>query len=153
MKCFIVDCHESWIYRRYSINNYSQNENQINTKRNREIKMKSKRLSLIACLLILHFPFSELAQFIRWNEVTTYASTPTTFRSFISVLSEEEIFPSITAFHLGGETKLPGDIEAVRRHFPFVQEIRPGYAGTEMQQVSSANYPINADFSKPHLLC
>ncbi len=83
---------------------------------------------------------------IRQEQITTTSATPTVFRSFVSMLSPSDTFPSIKKMSLGGEKKLLEDIKAIRRLFPNVETIGLGFASTETQMVSTHEFPIDHPF-------
>ena len=60
---------------------------------------------------------SNLAAFIRQQEITYYDLVPSTFRSFVSVLDEKQTFPSIRLIHLSGEPLAERDVLSYRKHF------------------------------------
>jgi amino acid adenylation domain-containing protein len=58
-----------------------------------------------------------LAQWLRAEEITLYASAPTLFRSLANTLSEPEPFPEIRVVRLNGERIRRGDLEIYRKYF------------------------------------
>ena len=86
--------------------------------------------------------FGELPGFMRKQGVTLYTSTATTFRSLVSILRPEDIFPTVRTFVLAGEKRLRSDILAIKRHFPNVKEVRLGFASTETGFVASSMPPV-----------
>ncbi len=81
--------------------------------------------------------FSGLVDWMREQKVTIFTGNPTTYRSFASLLSANDVFPSVTTVYLGGDKRLPNDILSIKEHFPKVKDIRLSYTGTEMQAVCS----------------
>ena len=84
-------------------------------------------------------------------KITRFQSTPTVFRSFVSVLGPTDTFPEIRKLTLGGEKRFPKDIEAIKTHFPNVKDLRLGFASTETQSVTAKSYPIDYDFGQENL--
>ena len=96
--------------------------------------------------------FSGLPEWINRQGIVTYYSTPTVFRSLISILGPDEKLPSVRNFSLGGEKRLGKDIEELRKHFPGAQKIRLGFAATETQAVTSMTFPIDFNFFEQEYL-
>jgi amino acid adenylation domain-containing protein len=94
-----------------------------------------------------------LPQWIRQQRITIFSSTPTVFRSLVSILDENDRFPSVRHFHIGGEKRLSQDIQAIRTHFPEVEKIRLGFAATETQAVAATMYPVDYDFEHETITC
>jgi len=94
-----------------------------------------------------------LPEWIRQQRITVYASTPTVFRSLVSILAPNEILPTVRVFHLGGEKRLAKDIQAIKKHFPAAEKIRLGFASTETQAVSTTMYPVDYNFEQESLPC
>lgn len=104
--------------------------------------------ALVIGLTICYHPvkvegFANLPSWIKEKEITIFTSTPTTFRSLVSVLKPKDTFPLIHTCYLGGEKRLRNDILAIKKYFPNVKWVRVNYSGTEMQTVASALVPIN----------
>lgn len=97
--------------------------------------------------------FNALPDWINKNNLTTFQSTVTTFRSFISTLKNDEQFHSVRYFHIGGEKRNSNDVKLIKRHFPKVNQIVLGYAGTEMFQVSISSVPIDVAATYDILPC
>jgi amino acid adenylation domain-containing protein len=92
-----------------------------------------------------------LPDFMRRHAITVYHSSPTLFRSLMSILKDEDVFPAVKTFHCGAEKRLHKDIEDVRKHFPAVTGLRLGFASTETQSVAGTIFPLNYDFGEEHL--
>lgn len=61
--------------------------------------------------------FGQLAEWLRSNEITILRSVPTTFRDFMSTLTEGLKFPSVRVLSVGGEPMLRSDLDYFNRHF------------------------------------
>ncbi len=74
--------------------------------------------------------------FLSENSITIYHSTPTLYRSFISLL-ENEIFHGIRLVVLGGEAVFKRDVDLYRKHFPsdciFVNGLGPTESTISLQ--------------------
>ncbi len=92
-----------------------------------------------------------LPEWIRQQDITIYQSTPTVFRSLVSILDPNEEFPSVHTINLGGEKRLGKDIQAIRKHFPGLERIRLGFAATETYSVSYTMFPVDYDFDQENL--
>lgn len=92
-----------------------------------------------------------LPDWIRKQRVTCYSSTPSIFRSLASILSPNEVFPSVRLFKFGAEKRLPKDIQDVRTHFPSVDQIELGFASTETQLASRSLLPLDFDYGQEDL--
>jgi amino acid adenylation domain-containing protein len=92
-----------------------------------------------------------LPEFMRRHAITVYHSSPTLFRSLVSILKDGDVFPAVQTFHCGAEKRLHKDIEDVRKHFPAVTGLRLGFASTETQSVAGTIFPLDHDFGEEHL--
>jgi amino acid adenylation domain-containing protein len=97
--------------------------------------------------------FTGLPEWIHEHDITVYRSTATLFRGFVSTLSPEETFPSVTTAHVGSEKRLQKDIQDIRKFFPNVKRIQLGFASTETQAVSSTMFPVDYDFGQDSIPC
>jgi len=61
---------------------------------------------------------ADLAALLAREEVTIYDSTPTTFRQFIPVLTDEQRFPHLRLVRLSSEPVHKLDVELYKKHFP-----------------------------------
>jgi|GEM_PF-2366567 len=92
-----------------------------------------------------------LPDWIHEMKITRYNSTPTVFRSLVSILEPSDTFPEVKNVTLGGEKRYPKDIKAIKQHFPSVKDLRLGFASTETQSVTSRSYPIDEDLGQENL--
>ena len=60
---------------------------------------------------------AELAELLAREEITIYDSTPTTFRRFIPVLTDEQGFPHLRLIRLSSEPVHKQDVELYKKHF------------------------------------
>jgi len=112
--------------------------------------------ALVCGLTIFYYDVKEegltgLPDWIRRMEVNSYSSTPTVFRSLVSILEPGETFPLVKKINFGGEKRYPKDFQAVREHFPSVKNYRLGFASTETQSATMTIYPIGHDFGNKNL--
>ena len=112
--------------------------------------------ALINGITLCYYNVSEegiagLPEWIRQQKITSYSTTPTVFRSFVSILKPGDAFPSIRYASFGGERRFSNDIKAIKRYFPNVEKIRLGFNSTETQAVASTIYPPDYDFDKDQL--
>jgi non-ribosomal peptide synthetase component F/acyl carrier protein len=61
--------------------------------------------------------FADLARFIIQQEVTIYASVPSTFRYFTREIGNAEIFPSVRLIQLGAEPLSIQEVRSYKNHF------------------------------------
>jgi amino acid adenylation domain-containing protein len=94
-----------------------------------------------------------LPEWIRQQHITIYNSTPTVFRSLVSILDSTDTFPYVRIFRVGGEKNLGKDIQAIKKHFPGVERIRLGFAATETEAIASTLYPVDFNFEQDNLPC
>jgi len=62
--------------------------------------------------------FTELVELLAQEEITIYDSTPTTFRQFVTVLTDEQRFPYLRLIRLSSEPVHKQDVELYNEHFP-----------------------------------
>ncbi len=60
---------------------------------------------------------AELAKLLVREEITIYDSTPTTFRNFVPVLTDEQRFPHLRLIRLSSEPVHKQDVELYKKHF------------------------------------
>jgi amino acid adenylation domain-containing protein len=92
-----------------------------------------------------------LPEWIRQQEITSYASVPTIFRNFISILDPSDRFPSVHTVSFGGEKRSFNEISAIRQFFPNAKRIRLGFNSTETQEIASTIFPIDYEFDPNQL--
>jgi amino acid adenylation domain-containing protein len=112
--------------------------------------------ALINGITLCYYSVSEegiagLPDWIRQQQITSYSTTPTVFRSLVSILKPDDIFPSIRYTSFGGEKRFGNDIKAIKKYFPNVEKIRLGFNSTETQAVAATIYPANYGFDQNQL--
>ena len=60
---------------------------------------------------------SDLARWLRTEEITIYISTPSLFRSLVATLTGQEEFSKLRTIRLGAEQIRKSDIELYKRYF------------------------------------
>jgi amino acid adenylation domain-containing protein len=87
--------------------------------------------------------WTELAMWMKSQEITVYHSTPTVYRYWLGALSDDEAFPKVRLVVLGGEEVVKRDIELHRLHFArdcvFVNGLGPTESTLALQ------YYINSE--------
>jgi non-ribosomal peptide synthetase component F len=61
--------------------------------------------------------FPQLATWLLRHEITVFRSVPTTFRSFMTTLDAELVFPAVRILSMGGEPLFRADVDSFNRHF------------------------------------
>jgi amino acid adenylation domain-containing protein len=104
--------------------------------------------SLLNGVTICYYDIKEngitsLPEWLRQQEITIFKSTPSVFRSLTRILAPDEKFPGVRTIQIGGEKRLPSDIEAIKKHFPNTEKFLMGFAATETQAISNSVFAIN----------
>ncbi len=85
--------------------------------------------------------FGELATCMLSNEITILRTIPTTFRDFMSTLSEGQTFPAVRIVSAGGEPMLRADLQYFNRYFlPHCVLVHP-FGPTECLTVCWSVFP------------
>jgi amino acid adenylation domain-containing protein len=61
--------------------------------------------------------FGGLTPWLLDNEITIVRAVPTSFRSFMETLDEDQVFPAVRVLSAGGEPMLRSDVDQFNRHF------------------------------------
>jgi amino acid adenylation domain-containing protein len=80
----------------------------------------------------------------RWlldNEITILRAIPTSLRSFMATLSEEDVFPAVRIVAAGGEPILRSDVDNFNRHFQPHCVLSHSFGPTETLTVTFALVP------------
>jgi len=88
-----------------------------------------------ACLYphqLLRQGFVALGDLVRREQLTVFHLPVTSFRHFAAALSPGEVFPSVRAVLLGGESSGTDCLEAFRAHFPTTSVLNTGYGSSEV---------------------
>ena len=88
-----------------------------------------------------------LYDFLTGEEITVYASIPSTFRYFTSILDPETSLACIRVVMVGGDTVLKNDVEQFARLFPPSSSLINSYGCTECPSICS--YVITTDSKIP----
>ena len=83
----------------------------------------------------------DIKDWIKSEKITHFQATGTVFRQFLETLSEDDFFPSIKLFSIGGEKLYPNDLPTIKKHLSPDCVFGFGLASSETHSISYLRIP------------